>query len=158
MATAKGDFELVPAASLIDLSQFSSPVLATAASRLASQQRIAERVQQPFNLVISNVPGPREPLYFAGAPLRHQYPVSIVTEGQGLNVTVQSYVDRIDFGLISDRELVPDLWDLADLHLAEIDRLLAACGLPTSATKPKAGKKRARAKQRTRAKNPTGAD
>ena len=126
MAGAKHDFDLVPADSLIDLAQYSSPVLAAGAARLASQYRLADRFHLPFNVVISNVPGPRQPLYFAGAKLRHQYPVSIVTDGLGLNITVQSYVDRIDFGIIVDRELVPDVWDLADLHMAEIDRLLDA--------------------------------
>jgi diacylglycerol O-acyltransferase len=78
--------------------------------------------------VISNVPGPREPLYFAGAQLQHQFPVSIVTDGQGLNITVQSYMDRLDFGIIVDRDLVPDVWDLADMHIEEIATLLQATG------------------------------
>ena len=101
--------------------QFSIPVLATSAVRLASRLRLADRVAQPFNLVISNVPGPRQPLYFAGAQLCHQFPVSIVTDGQGLNITVVSYLDRLDFGFIVDRELVPDVWDLADMHIDEIE-------------------------------------
>jgi diacylglycerol O-acyltransferase len=114
--------------SLVDLTQFSTPVLATAAVRLVSRLRLANRVAQPFNLVISNVPGPRQPLYFAGAQLCHQFPVSIVTDGQGLNITVTSYLDRLDFGFIADRDLIPDLWDLADMHIAEIGRLFDATG------------------------------
>ena len=54
--------------------------------------------------------------------------MSIVTDGQGLNTTVVSYLDRLDFGFIADRELIPDLWDLADLHIAEISRLFEATG------------------------------
>jgi hypothetical protein len=53
-------------------------------------------------------------------------PVSAVAEGQGLNITVQSYRDHLDFGLISCRELVPDLWDLAGLFpeaLEELEKL-----------------------------------
>lgn len=128
MNAAKRQFELVPADALVDLAQFSSPVLATAAVRLASQLRLADRVDPPVNLVISNVPGPRQPLYFAGAMMRHQFPVSIVTDGQGLNITVTSYLDRLDFGFIVDRELVPDVWDLADMHIDEITRLFDATG------------------------------
>ena len=128
MNAAKQQFELVPAAALVDLTQFSSPVLATSAIRLASQLRLADRIDPPVNLVISNVPGPRQPLYFAGAMLQHQFPVSIVTEGQGLNITVQSYLDRLDFGFIVDRELIPDVWDLADFHIDEIARLFDATG------------------------------
>jgi hypothetical protein len=117
---------MVPADELVDLTQFSTPVLATSAVRLASRLRLADRVAQPFNLVISNVPGPRQPLYFAGAQLCHQFPVSIVTDGQGLNVTVVSYLDRLDFGFVVNRELVPDVWDLADMHIDEIGRLFEA--------------------------------
>jgi len=128
MAVAKKQFELMPAESLIDIAQSSPPVVSAAAARLASKLKLADRFTMPANLVISNVPGPREPLYFAGAQLQHQFPVSIVTDGQGLNITVQSYMDKLDFGFIVDRDLVPDVWDLADMHIEEIARLLQATG------------------------------
>jgi WS/DGAT/MGAT family acyltransferase len=144
MNVAKRQFELVPAEALVDLTQFSSPVLATSAVRLASQLRLADRVSPPVNLVISNVPGPRQPLYFAGSKMLHQFPVSIVTDGQGLNITVQSYLDRLDFGFIVDRELVPDVWDLADMHIDEISRLFEATGAewaePPRAAFPRRGR------------------
>jgi diacylglycerol O-acyltransferase / wax synthase len=126
MERAKRFHDLIPAAELVDLTQYSAPVLATAAVRLAST--LANRVAQPFNLAISNVPGPRQPLYFAGAKMCHQFPVSLITDGLGLNITVVSYLDRLDFGFIADRELVPDVWDLADMHIAEIGRLFEATG------------------------------
>ena len=128
MRNAKRTLDMVPATELVDLTQFSAPVLATSAVRLASRLRLADRIGQPFNLVISNVPGPREPVYFAGAQLCHQFPVSIVTDGQGLNITVVSYLDRLDFGFIVDRDLVPDVWDLADMHIDEIGLLFEASG------------------------------
>jgi WS/DGAT/MGAT family acyltransferase len=128
MQDAKRLHELVPAAELADLTRYSAPVLATAAVRLASGLRLADRVTVPFNVIISNVPGPREPVYFAGAKMCHQFPVSIVADGLGLNITMQSYLDRLDFGFIADRELVPDVWDLADMHIAEITRLFEATG------------------------------
>jgi diacylglycerol O-acyltransferase len=78
--------------------------------------------------------------------------VSIVTEDQGLNITVQSYLDRLDFGFISDRDLVPDLGDLADLHLAEIDRLLDAVGLEPTASDDAPPKKQPAKKQATKKK------
>ena len=126
MQRAKRFHDLIPAAELVDLTQYSAPVLATVAVRLAL--RLGNRVAPPFNLVISNVPGPREPMYFAGAKMCHQFPVSLITDGQGLNITVVSYLDRLDFGFIADRELVPDVWDLADMHIAEIGRLFEATG------------------------------
>jgi diacylglycerol O-acyltransferase len=128
MVAAKERLELVPANQLMDVTEFSTPVLATAALRLMSRLRITDRMGQPFNLLISNVPGSRQPLYFAGAQMCHTFPVSIVADGQGLNITVASYLDRLDFGFIVDRELVPDVWDLADMHIEEIGRLFDASG------------------------------
>lgn len=128
MLNAKRKIDMLPAGEITDLTQFSAPVLATSAVRLAARLRLADRINQPFNLLISNVPGPRQPLYFAGAQLAHQFPVSIVADGQGLNITVVSYLDRLDFGFIADRGLVPDLWDLAEMHIAEIQALFQATG------------------------------
>jgi diacylglycerol O-acyltransferase / wax synthase len=129
MGAAKRQFELLPAEALMQGAQSALPVVATAAMRLASRMRLADRITLPANVVISNVPGPREPLYFAGAKLENYIPVSIVTDGMGLNITVHSYVDRIDFGLVAARELVPDLWDLVDLHIDELDVLFTALGV-----------------------------
>ncbi|MBI4883393.1 MAG: wax ester/triacylglycerol synthase family O-acyltransferase [Actinobacteria bacterium] len=130
MAAAKRQFELVPANALSDVAQTSSPVVAMAAMRLVS--RMAGRINLPTNLTISNVPGPRQPLYFAGAQLDSYIPVSIVTDGMGLNITVHSYLDRLEFGIIAARELVPDVGHLADLHVEEIDRLKAATSQGTT--------------------------
>ena len=55
--------------------------------------------------------------------------MSTVIDGQGLNVTVQSYLDTLDFGLVSCRELVPDLWSMVDAMVVEVDRLADAAGV-----------------------------
>ena len=75
---------------------------------------ILGRTRPPLNLVISNVPGPRDPLYCAGAQLQANFPVSVVIDGVGLNITVMSYRDHIDFGIIADRDQVDDVWSLMD--------------------------------------------
>jgi diacylglycerol O-acyltransferase / wax synthase len=144
MLAAKGKFDLIPADTLADFTQFTPPALATRALRMATAARLGDRLNMPVNVVISNVPGPRNPLYLpGGARLKHFYPVSTIVEGQGLNITVQSYLDTLDFGLVACRELVPDLWHVADLCLAEIDTLEAALAKPelsaspSAATKPK---------------------
>ena len=128
MNAAKSQFDLMPADALGQAADYASPVVAASALRLVSRLRLADRMNYPINVVISNVPGPRSALYFAGARLDAYIPVSTVTDGVGLNITVHSYGDRMDFGLISDRELVPDLWHLVDLHIDEIGRLFEATG------------------------------
>lgn len=126
MADAKRRMDLVPADTIAEATDYTSPVVATAAVRLVA--RLSSRVTLPINVVVSNVPGPRKPLYFAGAKLQHYIPVSTITNGVGLNITVHSYEDQLDFGLVADRDLIPDLQHLVELHLAEIDHLFAATG------------------------------
>lgn len=70
-------------------------------------------VNPPFNLVISNVPGPRSPLYMQGAQLLNIYPVSALYKQQNLNITVTSYQDSLDFGLIACRDHLSDVGQLA---------------------------------------------
>jgi WS/DGAT/MGAT family acyltransferase len=125
MASSKDLFKALPAERLTDFAQFPPPAVFARAMRLSARLRIGERLV-PANLVISNVPGPRTPLYAAGARLLHYYPVSTVVEGQGLNITVQSYLDTLDFGLVSCRELVPDLNVLLQAILDEIATLALA--------------------------------
>ena len=63
--------------------------------------------------MISNVPGPQVPLYLAGAELKAYYPVSIVTHGLALNITIVSYNGSLDFGLVACRKTMPDLRQFA---------------------------------------------
>ena len=72
----------------------------------------------PYNVTISNVPGPRETRYWNGARMDGSYPVSIPMDGQALNITLSSYDGSLDFGLIGDRNAVPHLQRLLD-HLEE---------------------------------------
>jgi WS/DGAT/MGAT family acyltransferase len=126
MQAAKDMHAAIPAEVLQDVTRFAPPAVAARAMRLYSRTRIADRLNPPFNLIISNVPGPSAPLYSAGARLEHFYPVSAVADGQGLNITVQSYCGNLDFGIVVDRELVPDVWDLAGMLHDATDELLAA--------------------------------
>jgi diacylglycerol O-acyltransferase len=125
MTAAKENFAAIPAEALQDFTQFAPPAVAARAMRMYSRLRIADRMNPPFNLVISNVPGPGFPLYSAGAQLQHFYPVSALADGQGLNMTVQSYNGNLDFGFIACRDLVPDLWVMVDLLRESMDELLA---------------------------------
>jgi WS/DGAT/MGAT family acyltransferase len=142
MTAAKEDFAAIPAETLQDYTQFAPPAVAARAMRMYSRLRIADRMNPPFNLIISNVPGPNFPLYSAGARLEHFYPVSALADGQGLNMTVQSYNGNLDFGFIACRELVPDVWLMTDLLQESMAELLALA-TPRPAKAAKAAKKRA---------------
>lgn len=72
----------------------------------------------PFNIVISNVPGAREPMYWAGAKLNGNYPFSIPLDGQALNITLTNNADNLDFGLAGGRREVPHMQRLL-LHLED---------------------------------------
>jgi diacylglycerol O-acyltransferase / wax synthase len=124
MNDAKRQFETVPATILQDL----SAVIPTALSGLAARQlfRLVAVPGLPFNLFVSNVPGPQLPLYVAGARVTGIYPVSAVTDVTGaLNITLFSYHGALDFGLIAAREVVPDVWNLIGYLRDALDELLA---------------------------------
>jgi WS/DGAT/MGAT family acyltransferase len=106
---AKQQLEAVPAGLLQDFSLFATPAVMADAARLIASLRLADYVNPPVNLVVSNVPGPGFPLYCAGARLAGMYPASAIGDGMGLNVTVISYLGRLHFGLVACPELVPDL-------------------------------------------------
>ena len=125
MRAAKEQYGAIPASLLADVTQFAMPVLANQAWRLSAKLRLMERVN-PFNLFISNVPGPNVPLYFAGAKLLAYYPVSALVDGQGLNITMMSYRGNLYFGLIACRQLIPDLDVMAGFLHDELEALTSA--------------------------------
>jgi WS/DGAT/MGAT family acyltransferase len=130
MRAAKDQHGAIPAGLLADVSQFAMPALANQAWRLSARLRLLERVN-PFNLIVSNIPGPNVPLYFAGAELLAYYPVSALVDGQGLNITVMSYRGHLYFGLVACRELVPDLDVMAGYLSDELDALISAASSST---------------------------
>jgi WS/DGAT/MGAT family acyltransferase len=93
--------------------EFTSARLLRGTARFYSDQKLASRHRPLHNLVISNVRGPAAPLYAAGARLVAAYPLGPLMEGAGVNITVVSYVDSIDFGVIACERSVPHVWDIA---------------------------------------------
>jgi hypothetical protein len=83
----------------------------------------------PFNIVISNVPGPREPLYWRGARLDGNYPLSIALDGQALNITLTNNADNLDFGLVGCRRSVPHLQRLLGYLEDSLKELERAAGV-----------------------------
>jgi diacylglycerol O-acyltransferase / wax synthase len=152
MGVAKEQHDAIPASLLADVSEFALPVLANQAWRLSARLRLFERVS-PYNVIISNVPGPNVPLYLAGAKLEAYYPVSAITHGQGLNITVMSYCGTMYFGLVACRELMPDLDVLAGYLRSELDEMLAAvasAAAPAKAAPPTAARPKRRATSTSR--------
>jgi hypothetical protein len=114
---------------LQEWAEYASPATFGLASRLYSSMGLADLHRPIHNVIISNVPGPPFPLYFAGAELQAAYPMGPVMEGAGLNITVMSYRDSVDVGFMVDRELLADVWDLADAvepAFAELRRAVGA--------------------------------
>jgi WS/DGAT/MGAT family acyltransferase len=98
---------------------------------------IGGRTPPMFNITISNVPGPAQPLYFRGAELVSIYPASIVTHGQALNITCESYAGQMNFGFTACHSSVPGVQKLAVLAAEALAELEAAL-LPAPTTAPAA--------------------
>jgi hypothetical protein len=112
-AAWKQDSEVVDDSTLEDWAGVAAPAVFSRAMRLYGRLRIGERMRPAINLIVSNVPGPAFPLYLAGARLVSLHPLGPILDDCGLNLTVMSYLDHVDFGFIACRELVPDVDVLA---------------------------------------------
>jgi WS/DGAT/MGAT family acyltransferase len=106
-----------------DFPSLGVPWLMEAAASLYGKARVADRIPQVANVVISNVPGPPVALYMAGARMLTNYPASIVVHGMALNITVQSYEHSLDFGLMADGAAMPDVRELAEAIRVAFDDL-----------------------------------
>jgi diacylglycerol O-acyltransferase len=129
--TAKAQQAAIPQGLVDQVSDFSPPALTARAARVVFATGVLHRLP-PFNLCISNVPGPNVPVYLCGARLLAHYPVSVITDGQGLNITLVGYLGQLHFGLVSCRELVPDLEQLASYLVEELEVLQKAASERTA--------------------------
>jgi diacylglycerol O-acyltransferase / wax synthase len=100
-----------------------TPLLGIVASRLLERSPLAERLMPPFNTTITSVPGTKEPQYALGAEVTAIYPILGVVDGMGLHIGAISVGDRLCLSLVSDREQIPDLDDLADRIAEEFELL-----------------------------------
>jgi diacylglycerol O-acyltransferase / wax synthase len=125
-AAAKAQNQALGPDLLSDWSELTPAPAFAAVVRAYSRLNLANRHRPPINLVVSNVPGPSAPLYVAGARLQGLWSMGPILENIGLNITVWSYVDQLNFGLVGCPELTPDLARLADLLLPALEDLEAA--------------------------------
>ncbi|RZL64101.1 MAG: wax ester/triacylglycerol synthase family O-acyltransferase [Variovorax sp.] len=125
---------------LDDFPMFAAPWLMSGAASMFGRSGLVNVIPPVANVAISNVAGAPFPMYFAGALVTCYYPVSIASHGTALNVTVQSYNGRMDYGLIACRRAVPDVTGIGDYMLAEHKTLLdrMAASAPAVAAAPEA--------------------
>jgi len=130
MEVAKERFKALPATWLQELSEMLPAALSGLAARAVFKLVTATKTP-PFNLFISNVPGPQIPLYSVGARMVGHYPVSAISDiSGGLNITVISYDGHLDFGVIACREMVPDVWNIMDYLREALDELTTLATTP----------------------------
>nr|WHW29413.1 putative wax ester/triacylglycerol synthase family O-acyltransferase [uncultured bacterium] len=120
-----------------DYTFLGAPHLLSGLTKLYGDTQLADIIPQAVNVCISNTMGPPVPLYCAGTKVTELYPVSIVTHGVGLNFTVQSYLDGLNFGLTGGRRAIPDIDVMADLLIASYEELHQAATEKSSAAKEK---------------------
>jgi diacylglycerol O-acyltransferase len=131
-----------------DFPSLGVPWLMSGLVSMYGRSRLADTLPPIANVVVSNVPGPRVPLYLAGARMTTNFPVSIVTHGLALNVTVQSYNGALDFGMVACRRAVPDIGVFAACMMDAHGELLALAHalVPPAPPKKRAPRKTAAAK------------
>ncbi len=136
--SAKEMTEAMRARRIQSLGETAPPLMLNLAIRALHGSGVLGAAPTVMNTVVSNVPGPPIPLYFAGARATGMYPGSVIMETMGLNITVLSYMDRLDIGLASDPDLIPDLWDMANLFPKALSEIMKAgkLGKPTKVTDP----------------------
>jgi len=129
MVHAKEQQRAIGADTLQEWTEFAAPALLGRAARLYSRMKWADAHRPLFNVTISNVPGPPFALYSAGAKLLANYPIGPIMDGSGLNMTVMSYLDQLDFGLLACPDVLSDVWELADGLHAALAELVEATGV-----------------------------
>jgi WS/DGAT/MGAT family acyltransferase len=134
---AKRRYRATKGGVLRDAVELSPPLVVQRLARWTNALRLFDRAPPVSNLVVSNIPGPSNPLWFAGSRVVAVYPVGPVAHGVGLNVTALGYAGRLWFGLLGCGRLAPDVGLLASLIDEAMEELLAAAGSgsgPRSAT------------------------
>lgn len=118
ISQSKSRLEGLTPGQILALSALNVAPLALNMSPLGRIPIAEEVIRPPFNVVISNVPGPQQELFWNGARLSGSYPMSLLVDGQALNITTSSYAGNLDFGILGCRRTVPSMQRLLR-HLEE---------------------------------------
>ena len=127
MTSVKRSGQAIGAQALTELAGFASPTLVAQAARLQARQRL-------FNLVVTNVPGPQQPLYLLGRRMQAIYPLVPLAANTALGIAVLSYDGRLNFGLNADYDALADLELLADDLAAAITEIVQSLSSETASS------------------------
>ena len=144
LAEMKERNQAIPATLLQDANNFIPPALFSRAARLTFAFASNPRLRPMWNLVVSNVPGPQFAIYCAGARLDAIYPVSVITDGLGLNITVMSYNGVLNIGIVADRDVIPDVGLMIQWLKDELAALMVTNGTTDVATRARPRHRRTR--------------
>ena len=126
---AKGVHEAMRASPLGSIADTAPPFMIAALLRLAYQSHVLGYIPGMMNTIVSNVPGPPMDLYISGARLTGIYSASVLLDQMGLNITLYTFGDRVDFGVHVDPDLIPDAWAIADAIPRALEEMMRAAGL-----------------------------
>jgi WS/DGAT/MGAT family acyltransferase len=140
------------ARTLVDMADLMPGGLVGLGARTSARLSLANRMSPVFNTTVTNMPGPRRPLYFAGAELVAMYGAGMITDGMGLIHPVMSYCGDITISFTSDREMMPDPAFYADCLRESFDELSAAIASrggrrPAATTRKRSATKRSATKR-----------
>ena len=125
MALSRQDFEDTAGGRIADFIGLLPPAAVRAIGRYS--RRLSEQGKSPsFNVIVSNVPGPRGELYDDHMPMREFYSIGPILEGIGLNITAWSFRDNLSFSVLSCHRAVPDPTGIRDSMRTALDRLRKA--------------------------------
>lgn|GEM_PF-101740 len=111
------------------IAETAAPFLIGSLMRLAYQTHVLSYIPGMMNTIVSNVPGPPVDLYLAGAKLAGIFSASVLLDCMGLNITLFTFGERVDFGLHVDPDLIEDPWEIAEAIPDALRELMQAAGL-----------------------------
>lgn len=130
-AQARAQDRMVQRGLLAEWAELAVPAVAVPAARLGSRLLTAGALPPAFNVIVSNVPGPKTPLFLAGARVDELYPLGPVVDSVALNVTVMSYGAHVHVGVVADRDAVADVDDIVrgmEQELLQLKKAAEAAG------------------------------
>ena len=113
----------------INLTDATPPLFINLAARAITRAGLDKAIPPVFNLIVSNVPGPPFDLFVRGSRVSAMYPLGPLLYGSGVNLSVVTHGDAVDFGFISCPDIVDDVWNIANRIRPAIAELAEAAGV-----------------------------